>query len=261
MVNDYRFQAARLANLKRCVSIITASEHMRLEYLKHGFTCPIYTLPIPADGPAGDFCGSSSGRGKLDKEGLGVNLLFVGRMVFEKGGVILLQALPLLANAFGMKVNLCMVGDGPDKPSWVEHASKLTTKDHRVSVQFYGWCGRDVLNGAFDGADLLVVPSVWPEPFGMVGFEAGIRGLPAAGFAVGGIGEWLWDGINGHLASPAGDRVQSLADAIVECLRSPDHYLGLRNGAREMAVRVTIDQHATQLIEILEKSCGESRLS
>ena len=95
----------------------------------------------------------------------------------------------------------------------------------------------------------------------MVGFEAGIRGLPAAGFAVGGIGEWLWDGINGHLASPAGDRVQSLADAIVECLRSPDHYLGLRNGAREMAVRVTIDQHATQLIEILEKSCGESRLS
>ena len=52
--------------------------------------------------------------------------------------------------------------------------------------------------------DLLVVPSVWPEPFGLVGPEAAHHGVPSAAFAVGGIPEWLVDGVSGHLA--AGDR-------------------------------------------------------
>ena len=49
---------------------------------------------------------------------------------------------------------------------------------------------------------LLVVPSVWPEPFGSVGMAAARCGVPAAAFAVGGIPQWLHDGVNGHLAPP-----------------------------------------------------------
>ena len=49
-------------------------------------------------------------------------------------------------------------------------------------------------------SDLLVVPSVWPEPFGSVGPAAAQHGIPAAAFAVGGIPQWLHEGVNGHLA-------------------------------------------------------------
>ena len=45
------------------------------------------------------------------------------------------------------------------------------------------------------------MPSVWPEPFGLVGIEAGCVGLPAAGFGVGGIPDWLRPGETGELAS------------------------------------------------------------
>ena len=58
-------------------------------------------------------------------------------------------------------------------------------------------------------ADLLVVPSLWPEPFGLVGLEGARSRLPAAAFAVGGIPDWLRSGVNGYLApgdppTPAG---------------------------------------------------------
>ena len=54
-----------------------------------------------------------------------------------------------------------------------------------------------------------MVPSIWPEPFGQVGPEAGLYGVPAAAFAVGGTPSWLTDGVNGRLApgDPPGRRV------------------------------------------------------
>ena len=65
---------------------------------------------------------------------------------------------------------------------------------------------------------LLVVPSVWPEPFGSVGMAAARYGVPAAAFAVGGIPQWLHDGVNGHLASATPPTSASLADAVIRCL-------------------------------------------
>ena len=53
------------------------------------------------------------------------------------------------------------------------------------------------------GAVLVAVPSLWPEPFGLVGLDAAALGRPAIAFDVGGIGEWLTDGVNGKLVEPA----------------------------------------------------------
>lgn len=86
-----------------------------------------------------------------------------------------------------------------------------------------------------------------PEPFGRIGVEAGARGLPAAAFAVGGIPEWLIEGVNGHLR-PASSA--ALANAIVKCLHDGDHYARLREGAREVASRFRLDTHIEQLIEL-----------
>ena len=68
-------------------------------------------------------------------------------------------------------------------------------------------------------ADLLVVPSLWPEPFGLVGLEAARHRLPVAAFAVGGIPDWLRPGVNGYLAPGDPPTPGGLADAIIACLR------------------------------------------
>ena len=69
-----------------------------------------------------------------------------------------------------------------------------------VSVEFAGWLQKDALTLRLASTDVVVMPSLWPEPFGLVGPEANRRGVPVVAFATGGIPEWLHDGVNGCLA-------------------------------------------------------------
>ncbi len=97
------------------------------------------------------------------------------------------------------------------------------------------------------------MPSLWPEPFGLSGLEAGRFGLPTTAFAVGGIPEWLTDGVNGAIASLDGVRATSLAHAIERCL-DPNHHAQLRDGAREVAGRYTMERHLAALLPALERA-------
>jgi glycosyltransferase involved in cell wall biosynthesis len=69
------------------------------------------------------------------------------------------------------------------------------------------------LDRAYERAQIVVVPSHWPEPFGLVGIEAMARGRPVVATATGGIPEWLADGETGILVEPgdAGALTRALA--------------------------------------------------
>jgi glycosyltransferase involved in cell wall biosynthesis len=101
-------------------------------------------------------------------------------------------------------------------------------------------------------SDLLVVPSLWPEPFGRIGPEAGTHGLPVAGFAVGGIPDWLEDGVNGYLARGDPPGVAALSDAIVKCLRDDSVHQKLRQGAVSLAARYSMRNHINALFAVFE---------
>ena len=88
------------------------------------------------------------------------------------------------------------------------------------------------------------------EPFGLVGPEAGRFGVPAAAFDVGGISEWLHDGVNGQLAPGNPPTARGLADAIVRCLRDPVRYAKLRKGALETSLRFDMRRHIESLLGI-----------
>jgi glycosyltransferase involved in cell wall biosynthesis len=103
-------------------------------------------------------------------------------------------------------------------------------------------------------ADLLAVPSVWPEPFGLVGIEAGCVGLPAVAFAVGGIPDWLAPGESGELAGGRPPTVAGLAEALVRALADPLHWQRLRLGAWHMAQRFTPEKHVAQVEQVLERA-------
>ena len=68
-------------------------------------------------------------------------------------------------------------------------------------------------------AKLVVVPSRWPEPFGMIGLEAMHYGRPVVAFRVGGIPDWLEHGVTGLLAPEQDTR--ALAQAIDQLLADP----------------------------------------
>ena len=126
-----------------------------------------------------------------------------------------------------------------------------------VDAEFRGWLDPGELRALYRTAELLAVPSLWPEPFGLVGIEAGCVGLPSVGFAVGGIPDWLIPGVSGECAPGTRPTAATLSSAIIRALRDPDHYAALRRGAWETARRFTVDRHMTVLERALNRAAGE----
>jgi glycosyltransferase involved in cell wall biosynthesis len=102
-----------------------------------------------------------------------------------------------------------------------------------------------------------VVPSLWPEPFGLVGLEAARLSVPAVAFDVGGVTEWLKDGVNGFLAPGDPPTAQGLAGAIARCFSAPGQMATLRAGARAVAgANADFAAHLEVLLQLLESTAG-----
>jgi glycosyltransferase involved in cell wall biosynthesis len=176
-----------------------------------------------------------------------VKLLFLGRLEPLKGVRQLLDALGPLAERLARPVSLVVAGDGGEREALEAYAGSLFAFDGRVQVRFTGWQVQSGRARLLAEADALVVPSVWPEPFGLVGLEAAAAGVPAVAFAVGGVPEWLRDGENGCLAPAEGARPALLAEAIARCVSSPGDLARLSAGARAVAAQWSIERHVTML--------------
>ena len=151
-------------------------------------------------------------------------VLFVGRIVREKGLPVLLTALKLVKTAFRVVV----AGDGPLRGRCEELVSKLGLQQ---AVEFRGWLDTAHIKREYAESAFVVVPSIWPEPFGMVGVEAMAHGRPVVAFDVGGVRDWLEDGVNGLLVRK-GDTV-GLAGAIEQLLRDRALRARLGSAARD----------------------------
>ena len=93
MWTEYQRQTAHLALMRRCAVVLTASDHMRAELLRHGFESErVRTVPLPvAPGLSGTSRESDPQRLALDGHPW-LHLLFVGRMTRLKGGPMMLEA-------------------------------------------------------------------------------------------------------------------------------------------------------------------------
>ncbi|MBK6315597.1 MAG: glycosyltransferase family 4 protein [Blastocatellia bacterium] len=184
------------------------------------------------------------------------SLVFVSRFEDYKGGEQLLESLPTVASLAGMPVRLTMVGEGSQRYAWERQAERLTAKDSRLSVRFTGWLGSDGIAEVLEDSDVIVVPSVWPEPFGLVGLEAARLGIPSAAFSVGGIPEWLSDGVNGHLADGRDCSPQDLAAAVVRCVSDLAHFRKLSEGAVQRRASFSPEAHLRRLEALLHATAA-----
>ena len=181
MWNDYRKQSARLALLGRYAAILTASAHMRAEFMRHGLPPErVHALRLPL-APAGLPVPPAETAQVMPAENRELRLLYVGRMTRLKGGPIMLDALALAAASLGRPLKVTFVGDGPDRAQWEQKSRRVQAANTNLKIEFSGLLNSASLDQLMLDSDLLVVPSTWPEPFGLVGPEAGRRGLPGGG--------------------------------------------------------------------------------
>jgi glycogen(starch) synthase len=111
-------------------------------------------------------------------------VLLVGRLVYEKGFQLALDALPGLIERVG-NVRFIVAGSGTHEQQLREQAHELGLDEHGT---FVGWIGDDVLHSLYRIADLTVVPSIY-EPFGLVALEAMASGCPCLVADTGGLRE------------------------------------------------------------------------
>lgn len=179
-------------------------------------------------------------------------LLFIGRLRMEKGVFVILKALDLLMNERGRRgkgvppIHLDIFGSG-DK-MYIDELLAFIHERHLTEVVIlHGWVPQEELISYYDRSDIMLVPSLWQEPFGLVIAEAMARGLPVIASKLGGPAEILTHNLDGLLV-PAGDE-HALASAIEQLLENPDKRKQLSQAARTTArERFTIEENA-RLVE------------
>ena len=141
-------------------------------------------------------------------------LLFVGRLEYEKGVHDAIAALPRIRRAHP-GATLTIAGEGTQQDWLVEQARK-----HRVlkATRFVGRLDHDELLAVLHRADAAVLPSHY-EPFGLVALEAAAAGTPLVTSNIGGLGEAVIDGETG-MSCPPRD-VTRLAKAVIAVLNDP----------------------------------------
>jgi glycogen synthase len=111
-------------------------------------------------------------------------VLLTGRLVYEKGFQVALDALPAVIRRVG-RVRFLVAGAGSHRGELEAQARRLGLDGHGT---FLGWIGDELLHSLYRIADLCVVPSLY-EPFGLVALEAMASGCPCIVADTGGLRE------------------------------------------------------------------------
>jgi glycogen synthase len=170
--------------------------------------------------------------------------VFLGRLVSDKGVDLLLQALAQL-KLKGLTPRLTIVGSGVD-----EFKLRQLVQDLNLSKQvtFAGVKRDRELTELLNAHQIMVVPSLWDEPFGIVALE----GIACGCVVVGSQGGGLKDAIGScGVTFPNGD-VEQLKQILVDLLTHPDNLTIYRENSKLHLARHTSKRVAKAYLEVLE---------
>ena len=143
-------------------------------------------------------------------------VLLVGRLVYEKGFHLALDALAPVIKRFG-DVRFVVAGTGTAEAELKRQARRLRLTRHGT---FLGWVGDDMLHSLYRVADLCIVPSIY-EPFGLVALEAMASGCLCVVADTGGLREVVPDDGTVGLRFPSRDS-QALGEILEQVLSDDD---------------------------------------
>jgi glycosyltransferase involved in cell wall biosynthesis len=176
---------------------------------------------------------------------VGEYVAFSGRISPEKGVDVFLYAAALMPD-----VPFKVAGDGPAR-------SELMAKAPR-NVEFVGRLGFDDLVAFYQRSRILVAPSLWFEPFGMVVVDAMALGVPVIASRIGGLPDVVDDGVTGLLFEP-GNR-EALVGQLRLLWNDPELCRQMGKAAREKVLRgYTQDAYYHNLMAVYQTAIERCR--
>ncbi len=232
--------------------VISCSSSMKWE-LEHHFHLPsekITIIPNAVD--------ISKYQKKIDKESVkrryGIEsyermVLFIGRLVPQKGVEYLVRAIPLILQQH-RNVKFVIAGDGWSK----DHLERLArSAGFGDKIRFLGFISDSDLTELTMSADVLVVPSVY-EPFGIVALEGMAAGVPVVAANVGGLAEIIEHDRTGVLVYSK--NFESIAWGVNRVLSDPGYSNWLvQNAKRKVREVYSWEAVAKKTIEVYEEVC------
>jgi glycosyltransferase involved in cell wall biosynthesis len=139
----------------------------------------------------------------------GVVFVYVGRLWWGKGLMVLLEAFASVQRESCQKVSLLLIGDGPEESALRQKATELGASN----VVFSGFRQKQELPGLYAASDVFVFPTLG-DPYGLVVDEAMACGLPVISSDVAGeIRDRVRNNQNGFVV--AVDNVKAFASAML----------------------------------------------
>ncbi len=143
-----------------------------------------------------------------------------------------------------------VVGDGPEDAALRAQAGQLGIS---AKVLFTGL--RNDVHRLMQAADVIVVPSVWQEPAGLVVLEAMASARPVVATCVGGIPEYLQDGSTGVLVEARAP--QQIAEAVLRLLDSPETAAAMgAAGQKRVQQLFTLERWAEETVQVYDRGLG-----
>jgi glycosyltransferase involved in cell wall biosynthesis len=189
--------------LSACVDLVAAEADATLKlHFDHGYFKDAASFVAPgmlAEPPA------SFHSDRRPDEPLRVG--YIGILTFNKGVHLIARAARKLSSPD--RINVVIAGDGD-----ANYRNELTAEFRGIPTSFEGW----VVPAQFYGKiDVLVVPSLWREPFGRVCIEAFAAGVPVVASNIGGLATVVKENRNGFLFSPGNlDQLATILDSLIE---------------------------------------------
>jgi glycogen synthase len=177
-----------------------------------------------------------------------LDIVFVGRLVSDKGVSDLIDALGQLGQA-GFRPRLSIVGDGPERPAILKRVGELGLT---TQVTFTGVKRGPDLARFLARHRVMAVPSRWAEPFGIVALEGIACGCVVVGTGLGGLPEAIGPcGVTVPNADPS-----AMARALRSLLEDDGLRARYRSGAPLHLARHSRSEVARSYVNVLESAAG-----
>jgi glycogen(starch) synthase len=174
------------------------------------------------------------------------DLIYVGRLVSDKGVDLLIEALSILLES-GTETRLTVVGDGLDRSKLEKQVAALALESW---VEFAGSLNSLQLADVLNHHRILVVPSRWPEPFGIVALEGIACGCAVVGSDQGGLPE----GIGPCGVTFSNNDARALANALTRLINDPAERDVLRSNASSHLAAFTKRHVAEAYLKFIQKN-------
>lgn len=227
--------------LKWCHAAVAVSQYTADQSLPLTLDKPVIYNPIHL----GRFDSGRSLRAEMDLSDSEVVVSFLGQIREIKGVQDFIAMARRIPNP---EARFLIAGQCRDRKKFfdaysVEDLTRLIGNDTRI--RYVGYI--EEVENIYQTSDIIVVPSRWQEPLGLINLEAGACYRPVVATRVGGIPEVIQDGVNGYLVEP-GDM-----DALVQRTQHLINTPGARQRMGAAGRRQVEEKFTTQPVREFER--------